>query len=206
MKRAAAYEKGDKNGLRWTLTLFPTEAYAQDAEMGIAEYEDFVFGACYADRKNGIQKWKEVEKSQQRVIRYLKGRKIQIEYIKKHCPEAARIPWQKYYPLNLYQYQRFNHPHYYFIRAVRKAKRILQKYLSKKQNLITRNWELQFLGEDNFSQLKKNLMVRNKINEFIPSIIIEDYLKKFQNDPVKYAHPLSMLLTLVVFSEKHYQE
>ena len=75
MKRAAAYEKGDKNGLRWTLTLFPTEAYAQDAEMGIAEYEDFVFGACYADKKNGIQKWKEVEKSQQRVIRYLKGRK-----------------------------------------------------------------------------------------------------------------------------------
>ena len=138
--------------------------------------------------------------------RYLKGRKIQIEYIKKHCPEAARIPWQKYYPLNLYQYQRFNHPHYYFIRAVRKAKRILQKYLSKKQNLITRNWELQFLGENNFLQLEKNLMVRNKINEFIPSTIIEDYLKKFQNDPVKYAHPLSMLLTLVVFSEKHYQE
>lgn len=75
MKRAAAYEKGGKSGLRWTLTLFPTEAYAQDAEMGIAEYEDFVFEACYADKKNGIQKWMEVEKNQARVIRYLKGKK-----------------------------------------------------------------------------------------------------------------------------------
>ena len=43
MKRAARYEKTGKKGLRWTLTLFPTEAYAQDAEMGIREYESFVF-------------------------------------------------------------------------------------------------------------------------------------------------------------------
>ena len=28
--------------------------------------------------------------------RYLRGRKLQIEYIKKNCPEAARMPWQKY--------------------------------------------------------------------------------------------------------------
>ena len=36
----------------------------------------------------------------------MEGRKIQLEYIKKHCPEAAQIPWQKYYPLNLNNYQR----------------------------------------------------------------------------------------------------
>ena len=61
-------------------------------------------------------------------------------------------------------------------------------------------------GKEFALQLEKFLMGRNKINEFIPTKIIEDYLIKFQNDPVKYAHPLSMLLTLVVFSEKHYQE
>jgi hypothetical protein len=138
--------------------------------------------------------------------RYLKGRKIQIEYIKKHCPEAARIPWQKYYPLNLYQHQRFNQPHYYFIRAVRKAKRILQKYLSKKQNLITRNWELQFLGNQNFTELKKNLLGENKSNKLIPQTIIQKYLDNFETDPVKYAHPISMLLTLTFFSDKHYPE
>ena len=138
--------------------------------------------------------------------RYLEGRKIQIEYIKKNCPEVARIPWQKFHPLNLYDYQRFNHPHYYTIRAVRKAKRILQKYLLKSPELITRNWELQFLGEQNFTKLKKNLLERNKFNKLIPQTIIRKYLDKFQTDPVQYAHPLSMLLTLAVFSDKHYSE
>ena len=39
---------------------------------------------------------------------YLKGRKIQIEYLKKNCPEVARMPWQRYSPLNLYQYYWYN--------------------------------------------------------------------------------------------------
>ena len=138
--------------------------------------------------------------------RYLDGRKIQIEYIKKYCPEVSRIPWQKYYPLNLDNYQRYKHPYYYLVRAVRKAKRILQKYLLKSPELITRNWEMQFLGKNNFSQLKKNLMNCSKFNEFIPTTIIDSYLDKFQADPVKYAHPLSMLLTLAVFSDRYYQK
>src|SRR5205085_3891782 len=36
MSRAAS------GALRWSLTLYPTEAYAQDADMSLAEYEDFV--------------------------------------------------------------------------------------------------------------------------------------------------------------------
>ena len=138
--------------------------------------------------------------------RYLAGRKIQIEYIKQNCPEAARVPWQKYYPLNLYNYQRFNHPHYYLVRAVRKAKRILGQYFSKSPDLITRNWELQFLGKQNYTELKKNLLERKKNNQLIPHDIIKKYLDKFQTNPVKYAHPISMLLTLGVFSDRHYQE
>jgi aminopeptidase len=43
MRRAA------EGKLRWTLTLFPTQAYAQDAEMSLAEYEDFVYGAILRD-------------------------------------------------------------------------------------------------------------------------------------------------------------
>ena len=138
--------------------------------------------------------------------RYLVGRKIQIEYIKKNCPEAARLPWQKYYPLNLYQYHRFNQPQYYFVRAIKKTNRIFQKFLSKSPDLITRNWELQFLGDQNIIQLKKNLLEKNKFNKLIPQTIIRKYLDKFQTDPVQYAHPLSMLLTLAVFSDKHYSE
>lgn len=138
--------------------------------------------------------------------RYLEGRKIQIEYIKKNCPEAARLPWQKYNPLNLYQYQRFNQPQYFFVRALKKINRIFQRFLLISPDQITRNWELQFLGDQNFTQLKKNLLGENKFNQLIPPNIIEDYLEKFQVNPVKYAHPLSMLLTLAVFSNKYYSE
>ena len=35
--------------MRWTYALFPTNAYAQDSEMGLAEYEDFVYNACLGD-------------------------------------------------------------------------------------------------------------------------------------------------------------
>ncbi|MYA97633.1 MAG: aminopeptidase [Nitrospinae bacterium] len=76
MKRAAEHEKKGKGGLRWTLTLFPTEAYAQDAEMGIREYEDFVFGACFANEEGGIKRWRAQDRRQARVVRYLKGRKV----------------------------------------------------------------------------------------------------------------------------------
>ena len=138
--------------------------------------------------------------------RHLEGRKIQLEYIKKHCPEAAQIPWQKYYPLNIYQYQWFNHPVYYPVRTMRKVKRLLQEYLFKSHDLVTRNWELQFLGENNLLQLKNNLMKRSKYNKLIPKKIIRDYLEKFEVDPVKYAHPVSMLLTLAIFSDRVNQE
>jgi aminopeptidase len=33
--------------LAWCGTLMPTEAHAQDAEMSLSEYEDFVYGACH---------------------------------------------------------------------------------------------------------------------------------------------------------------
>jgi aminopeptidase len=43
---------------RWVGTLFPTHAEAQDAEMSLREFEDFVFGACHAlDGQDPIEHW-----------------------------------------------------------------------------------------------------------------------------------------------------
>ncbi len=75
MKRAALHEKGKKGGLRWTLTLWPTQAYAQDAEMSLEEYSDFVFRACFAHKADPIAEWKKLSAVQKKVIRYLRGRK-----------------------------------------------------------------------------------------------------------------------------------
>ena len=38
-----------EGSFRWVYTLFPTSAYASDAEMSLADFEDFYYGACFAD-------------------------------------------------------------------------------------------------------------------------------------------------------------
>lgn len=69
MRRTAA---GD---LRWVVTLFPTEAAAQDADMSLREYEDFVFGAGLLDDPDPVARWKEISARQQKLIDWLKGKK-----------------------------------------------------------------------------------------------------------------------------------
>ncbi|MDD2678404.1 MAG: aminopeptidase [Candidatus Nanoarchaeia archaeon] len=48
-------------GKRWCAVLFPTNAYAQDSEMSLEEYEKFVFDAVLIDWENESAKWKKLE-------------------------------------------------------------------------------------------------------------------------------------------------
>jgi len=57
----------------WVLTLFPTQAYAQDAEMSLSDFEDFVYAATFADRDDPVRAWRELHRYQQSLIRRLKG-------------------------------------------------------------------------------------------------------------------------------------
>lgn len=64
--------KRSANGdLRLTLTFFPTNALAQDADMSLGEYEDFVYSACMPDMDNPIGYWKCFSKKQDRIIKWL---------------------------------------------------------------------------------------------------------------------------------------
>jgi aminopeptidase len=60
---------------RWVGTLFPTAAHAQDAEMSLSEFEDFVYGTMYADVDDPIGRWQEIHAQQERWIEWLKGKK-----------------------------------------------------------------------------------------------------------------------------------
>ena len=64
-------ERAAKGELRWTLTAFPTVAYAQEAEMSLAEYEDFLYQACLLDNDDPVASWKSLAEQQQRVADYL---------------------------------------------------------------------------------------------------------------------------------------
>src|SRR5262249_35719587 len=59
---------------RWSLVMFPTEAHAQEADMSLVEFEDFVYRACFADQPDPIQCWRDVHAKQQKYVDWLKGR------------------------------------------------------------------------------------------------------------------------------------
>lgn len=69
MKRAA-----DKN-LNWVGTQYPTMAAAQDAEMSLAEYEEFVFNAGFLNEADPVAAWKRISERQQRLCDFLNGKK-----------------------------------------------------------------------------------------------------------------------------------
>ncbi len=76
MRRSAAHAASKKEGgLRWTLTLYPTQAYAQDAEMSLESYTNFVFEACFIEKRDPIAEWKKLSAFQRQLVRFLKGRK-----------------------------------------------------------------------------------------------------------------------------------
>jgi aminopeptidase len=61
--------------LRFVISRFPTQASAQEGEMSLTEYEDFIFKACLLDEEDPIAAWNGVHEKQQRIVDWLKGRK-----------------------------------------------------------------------------------------------------------------------------------
>jgi aminopeptidase len=64
---------------RWALTLFPTQALAQESEMGLEEYEEFAFGAMALDEDDPVAFWRGKADEQQRLIERLeRAREVRI--------------------------------------------------------------------------------------------------------------------------------
>ncbi len=80
MKRSAATDDPQAHPgvkpLRWVGTQYPTEASAQDAEMSLRQYADFVFAAGYLDQEDSVAQWQRIKQRQQQVTDYLNGKKI----------------------------------------------------------------------------------------------------------------------------------
>ena len=78
MARTAAGEH------RWTLAQFPCPAYAQEADMSLREFEDFVYAATYADQPDPVACWQKVHDDQQRLVDWLAGK----EHVEVHGPNV----------------------------------------------------------------------------------------------------------------------
>jgi aminopeptidase len=67
-------ERAAKKELRWCLTVYPTHAMAQEADMSLADYREFVFEAGKLDEEDPVAYWKKVGLEQRKMADWLKGR------------------------------------------------------------------------------------------------------------------------------------
>lgn len=76
-RRAAAADAPeidpDLRPLLWTTTLFPTNAYAQDAGMSLRDYRAFVVRACQLDQHDPVAFWGELDRWQRALADQLMG-------------------------------------------------------------------------------------------------------------------------------------
>ena len=61
--------------LKWTVTQYPCPAYAQEADMSLSDYQDFVHAATYTDQDDPIKEWERIHDEQQKVVDWLVGKK-----------------------------------------------------------------------------------------------------------------------------------
>ncbi|QSX07797.1 aminopeptidase [Alkalibacter rhizosphaerae] len=68
-------ERVERKESDWCLCMYPTNALAQEAGMSLRDYEAFIEKACLLDREDPIAAWQEVQRSQQKIVDYLTGKK-----------------------------------------------------------------------------------------------------------------------------------
>jgi aminopeptidase len=68
-----AMRRSAEGSYRWCYTLYPTGAYASEAEMSLADYADFYFGACLADDPEPLSAWKRASEECARLARWIEG-------------------------------------------------------------------------------------------------------------------------------------
>jgi aminopeptidase len=63
---------------KWTLTVYPNNSMAQEADMSLRDYTNFVYGAGLLDHDDPVALWKEEEARQRKLVGWLNGREQAI--------------------------------------------------------------------------------------------------------------------------------
>jgi len=69
------FERMSTGDLRRVSTLFPTQAYADDAGMSLNDFEDYVYSVTFSDTDDPVGEWKKMREEQQHLVDWLKGKK-----------------------------------------------------------------------------------------------------------------------------------
>lgn len=68
------YERAARKEVRWCLTLYPTNAAAQEADMSLAEYQDFVYGAGKLNEADPVAVWRAEAERMRELQEWLEGK------------------------------------------------------------------------------------------------------------------------------------
>ncbi len=68
------FERAARKELNWCLTVYPTHSMAQEADMSLREYQDFVYGAGMLHLDDPVAFWKKEGEQQAKLINWLAGR------------------------------------------------------------------------------------------------------------------------------------
>ncbi len=60
--------------LRWNISPFPTNADAQEANMSLSDYEDFVYSACHLNSDDPVAEWIKIRDYQEKWCKYLNNK------------------------------------------------------------------------------------------------------------------------------------
>jgi aminopeptidase len=72
-------DRAAKDELDWNLSPFPCNSFAQEANMGLQEYQDFAYEALNLHRDDPIAYWKNIEADQETIVKILnKGSEMRI--------------------------------------------------------------------------------------------------------------------------------
>jgi aminopeptidase len=70
----ASMQRSASGDYRWSLTLYPTNAYAAEAGLSLAEYEDFFYGACLANDSDPLTAWQRQSDTVKRLAEWIQGK------------------------------------------------------------------------------------------------------------------------------------
>jgi len=130
---------------------------------------------------------------------YVRGRRLEVAWLTRFAPDLARITWQAH-DANLYLYQYANS----LLLPQRAINRIMR--LIRRERVIERNWEVQFLSLTGRDGLKRVLLRHDaKVNEFVSPAAIRELLDNFFSNPydANRGYTVSMLLTFAAWLERY---
>lgn len=68
-------QRSASKDFRWVIANYPCDALAQEADMSLKDYEDFVYQATFADKDDPVAEWRRIHDEQERLVQWLKGKK-----------------------------------------------------------------------------------------------------------------------------------